>query len=200
MGTLKYMSPEQWGIGIEIDHLTRHLGVRRPAAPHDLRPPSAAPARRQPARRHRDARAADAVDGGGRAAGLPRELIQIVDRCLLKMKEQRWQQRAELLRALEPFLPGRRTARAADRREPVRRSVVVPGGRRRQVLRPQPRDRGDGHADPRPAADGGRRQLGRRQVVVRARRSRARAQALAARRGRRSSSVPAASRWRRSRR
>ena len=49
---------------------------------------------------------------------------------------------------------------------------------RRQVLRPQPRDRGHGHAHPRSAADGRRRQLGRRQVVVRARRPRARAQAL----------------------
>jgi hypothetical protein len=40
----------------------------------------------------------------------PRELIQIVDRCLLKMKEQRWQSVSELLQAIEPFLPGRRTA------------------------------------------------------------------------------------------
>jgi hypothetical protein len=40
---------------------------------------------------------------------VPRELIQIVDRCLLKLKEQRWQSAAELLAALEPFLPGRRT-------------------------------------------------------------------------------------------
>src|SRR5207249_3636171 len=39
----------------------------------------------------------------------PRELIQIVDKCLMKMKEQRWQSASELLRALEPFLPGRRT-------------------------------------------------------------------------------------------
>ena len=66
----------------------------------------------------------------------PRELIQIVDRCLLKHKEQRWQSRASCSRALEPFLPGAARARAPDRREPVRRSVVVPGERRRQVLRP----------------------------------------------------------------
>src|SRR5262249_22750680 len=39
---------------------------------------------------------------------VPRELIQIVDRCLLKIKEQRWQSAAELLSALELFLPGRR--------------------------------------------------------------------------------------------
>jgi hypothetical protein len=40
---------------------------------------------------------------------VPRELIQIVDRCLLKQKELRWQSAAELLTALTPFLPGRRT-------------------------------------------------------------------------------------------
>ena len=40
---------------------------------------------------------------------VPRELIQIVDRCLLKLKDQRWQSAADLLAALEPFLPGRRT-------------------------------------------------------------------------------------------
>jgi hypothetical protein len=40
---------------------------------------------------------------------VPRELIQIIDRCLLKVKEQRWQSAQELLTALEAFLPGRRT-------------------------------------------------------------------------------------------
>jgi hypothetical protein len=39
---------------------------------------------------------------------VPRELIQIVDRCLLKLKEQRYQSAAELLAALEPFA-GKRT-------------------------------------------------------------------------------------------
>jgi serine/threonine protein kinase len=37
--------------------------------------------------------------------GVPRELIQVVDRCLRKVKDQRWQSAAELLTALEPFLP-----------------------------------------------------------------------------------------------
>jgi hypothetical protein len=40
---------------------------------------------------------------------VPRELIQIIDRCMLKLKEQRWQSASELLKALEPFLPGRRS-------------------------------------------------------------------------------------------
>ena len=35
--------------------------------------------------------------------------MQIVDRCLLKVKDQRWPDVSELLRKLEPFLPGRRT-------------------------------------------------------------------------------------------
>jgi hypothetical protein len=39
---------------------------------------------------------------------VPRELIQVVDRCLLKVKEQRWGSARELMIALEPFLPGRR--------------------------------------------------------------------------------------------
>ncbi|MDQ3365599.1 MAG: protein kinase [Myxococcota bacterium] len=109
MGTLKYMSPEQWGIGIEIDHLTdiwacgvllhRMICGRHPLHPLDgnqlvvtamLELPMPSMAEAAP-------------------PGVPRELVQIVDRCLLKLKEQRWQSAAELLAALEPFLPGRRT-------------------------------------------------------------------------------------------
>ncbi|CAN5123390.1 serine/threonine-protein kinase [soil metagenome] len=109
MGTLKYMSPEQWGIGVEIDRLSdvwacgvllhRMICGRHPLHPLDgnqlvvtamleLPMPSMAEA----------------------APDVPRELIQIVDRCLLKNKEQRWQSVAELMTALMPFLPGRRTA------------------------------------------------------------------------------------------
>ncbi|HEX2689653.1 MAG TPA: protein kinase, partial [Kofleriaceae bacterium] len=109
MGTLKYMSPEQWGIGVEIDHLTdiwacgillyRMICGRHPLYPLDgnelvvtamldTSMPSMAEAA---------------------PSDVPRELIQIVDRCLLKYKAQRWQSAAELLSALEGFLPGRRT-------------------------------------------------------------------------------------------
>ena len=109
MGTLKYMSPEQWGIGIEIDHLTdiwatgillhRMICGRHPLHPLDgnqlvvtamLELPMPSMAESAP-------------------TDVPRELIQIVDRCLLKLKENRWQSAGELLAALEPFLPGRRT-------------------------------------------------------------------------------------------
>ncbi len=110
MGTLKYMSPEQWGIGVEIDRLSdvwacgvllhRMICGRHPLHPLDgnqlvvtamLELPMPSMAEAAP-------------------PNVPRELIQIVDRCLLKNKEQRWQSVAELMQALLPFMPGRRTA------------------------------------------------------------------------------------------
>jgi len=110
MGTLKYMSPEQWGIGIEIDHLTdiwacgvllhRMICGRHPLHPLDGNQLVVTAMLELPMPSMQEAAPPD----------VPRELIQIVDRCLLKMKEQRWQSADELLRALEPFLPGRRMA------------------------------------------------------------------------------------------
>ncbi len=108
MGTLKYMSPEQWGIGIEIDHLTdiwacgvllhRMICGRHPLHPLDGNQLVVTAMLELPMPSMQEAAPPD----------VPRELIQIVDRCLLKTKEQRWQSAEELLRALEPFLPGRR--------------------------------------------------------------------------------------------
>jgi eukaryotic-like serine/threonine-protein kinase len=107
MGTLKYMSPEQWGIGIEIDHLTdiwatgillhRMICGRHPLHPLDGNQLVVTAMLELPMPSMQEAAPPD----------VPRELIQIVDRCLYKMKEQRWQSAAELLAALEPFLPGR---------------------------------------------------------------------------------------------
>jgi serine/threonine protein kinase len=109
MGTLKYMSPEQWGIGIEIDHLTdiwacgvllyRMICGRHPLHPLDGNQLVVTAMLELPMPSMAEAAPPD----------VPRELIQIVDRCLLKLKEQRWQSAADLLAALEPFLPGRRT-------------------------------------------------------------------------------------------
>jgi serine/threonine protein kinase len=109
MGTLKYMSPEQWGIGIEIDHLTdiwacgilmhRMICGRHPLHPLDGNQLVVTAMLELPMPSMQDAA----------PAGVPRELIQVIDRCLLKAKEQRWQSAAELLAALELFLPGRRT-------------------------------------------------------------------------------------------
>ncbi len=108
MGTMPYMSPEQWGIGVEIDHRTdiwavgimlfRMLSGKHPLDP--LRGPQlmvtamldeAMPRLRE------------------MVADVPQELADVVDRCLLKPKDQRFPDALSLLRALEPFLPGRYT-------------------------------------------------------------------------------------------
>ena len=108
MGTLKYMSPEQWGIGVEIDHLTdvwacgillyRMIAGRHPLAPLDGHQLMVTAMLEMPMPSLSDAAPSD----------VPRELIQIVDRCLRKIKSDRWGSAAELLTALEAFLPGRR--------------------------------------------------------------------------------------------
>ncbi|HEX8111534.1 MAG TPA: protein kinase [Kofleriaceae bacterium] len=109
MGTLQYMSPEQWGIGVEIDHLTdiwacgvllhRLICGRHPLYPLD--------GNQLVVTAMLDVAMPSMV--AATPPDVPRELIQIVDRCLLKDKAQRWQSAAELMAALEPFLPGRRT-------------------------------------------------------------------------------------------
>jgi len=109
MGTLKYMSPEQWGIGVEIDHLTdiwacgvlmyRMICGRHPLHPLDGNQLVVTAMLELPMPSMADAAPPD----------VPRELIHVIDRCLLKTKDQRWQSAAELLAALELFLPGRRT-------------------------------------------------------------------------------------------
>jgi serine/threonine protein kinase len=108
MGTLKYMSPEQWGIGIEIDHLTdiwaagvllhRMICGRHPLHPLDGNQLVVTAMLELPMPSMQEAAPPD----------VPRELIQIVDRCLLKDKTLRWQSAAEMLAALQPFLPGQR--------------------------------------------------------------------------------------------
>ncbi|MFN0245857.1 MAG: protein kinase domain-containing protein [Kofleriaceae bacterium] len=108
MGTLKYMSPEQWGIGIEIDHLTdiwacgvllhRMICGRHPLHPLDGNQLVVTAMLELPMPSMQEAAPPD----------VPRELIQIVDRCLLKDKTLRWQSAQELLMALAPFLPGQR--------------------------------------------------------------------------------------------
>ncbi|HEY0251125.1 MAG TPA: serine/threonine-protein kinase, partial [Kofleriaceae bacterium] len=107
MGTLKYMSPEQWGIGVEIDHLSdiwacgvllhRMICGRHPLHPLDGNQLVVTAMLELPMPSMTEAAPPE----------VPRELIQIVDRCLQKTKEQRWQSVAELMRALEPFMPGR---------------------------------------------------------------------------------------------
>ncbi len=108
MGTLKYMSPEQWGIGVEIDHLTdiwacgillyRMIAGRHPLYPMDGNQLMVTAMLEMPMPSLRDAAPSD----------VPAELIDIVDRCLRKLKHERWGSAQELLQVLEPFLPGRK--------------------------------------------------------------------------------------------
>jgi serine/threonine protein kinase len=108
MGTLNYMSPEQWGIGIEIDHLTdvwacgillyRMICGRHPLHPLDGNQLVVTAMLEQPMPSMAEAA----------PAGVPRALIEIVDRCLRKDKAQRWRSAAELLAALEVFASGAR--------------------------------------------------------------------------------------------
>jgi serine/threonine protein kinase len=108
MGTMPYMSPEQWGIGVDIDHRTDIWAVgimlfRMLAGKHPLDPlygPQLMVTAQldEPMPRLRDV-----------APDVPPELAAVVDRCLLKLKDQRFPDAASLLRALEPFLPGRYT-------------------------------------------------------------------------------------------
>jgi eukaryotic-like serine/threonine-protein kinase len=106
VGTLQYMSPEQWGLGSEIDHLTdvwacglllhQMICGRHPLPPNQLittaalELPMLSMAEAAP-------------------PGVPRDLIRVVDRCLLKHKDRRWQSATQLLGALVLFLPSRRT-------------------------------------------------------------------------------------------
>ncbi|NVJ28099.1 protein kinase [Myxococcus sp. AM011] len=106
LGTLAYMSPEQWGNGIPVDHRTdiwavgimlfRMLTGRHPLEP--LRGPqlmvTALLQEPMPSLR-------------ALLPDVPAELAAVVDRCLLKHKEQRFPDALAVLRALEPFLPGR---------------------------------------------------------------------------------------------
>ncbi|HEY0478611.1 MAG TPA: serine/threonine-protein kinase [Kofleriaceae bacterium] len=105
VGTYQYMSPEQWGIS-DVDHLTDiwacgillhwmicgrhplpHLEGNQLVVTAMLDSPMPSMAEVAPPE-------------------VPRALIGVVDRCLRKLKDQRWQSAAALLAALRPFMPG----------------------------------------------------------------------------------------------
>ena len=106
MGTMKYMSPEQWGIGVEIDHRTdiwavgvilyRLLSGKHPLAPLQGNQLVVTAMVDKPMPKLREA-----------VSDVPQGICDIVDRCLQKHKEYRYKDARELLKALEPFLPGR---------------------------------------------------------------------------------------------
>jgi serine/threonine protein kinase len=106
MGTMPYMSPEQWGIGVDIDHRTDIWAVgimlfRMLAGKHPLDPlygPQLMVTAQldEPMPRL-----------GDMCPDVPPDLAAVVDRCLYKLKDLRFPDAASLLQALEPFLPGR---------------------------------------------------------------------------------------------
>ncbi|MEM9488724.1 MAG: serine/threonine-protein kinase, partial [Myxococcota bacterium] len=107
MGTLPYMSPEQW-FAADIDHRTdiwaigillfRMLTGKHPLAPMRGWQLMATAQLDEPMPSIRSV----GVD-------IPEPLADIVDRCLIKHREARMSSAQDLLRALEPLLPGRFT-------------------------------------------------------------------------------------------
>ncbi|WP_233261254.1 serine/threonine-protein kinase [Vitiosangium sp. GDMCC 1.1324] len=106
LGTMAYMSPEQWGNGVPIDHRTDIWAVgimlfRMLSGQHPLGsvggPQLAVTALLDEPMPRLQSVIPDA----------PPNLAAVVDRCLLKHKDQRFPDALALLRALEPFLPGR---------------------------------------------------------------------------------------------
>jgi serine/threonine protein kinase len=103
VGTAKYMSPEQWNIGVDVDHRTdiwsagimlfQMLAGRHPLPPDT--PPVMTAALKQPMPKLRSV-----------APEIPVDLAEVVDRCLMKRKEERFPDAKSLLHALEPFQPG----------------------------------------------------------------------------------------------
>ena len=106
MGTMKYMSPEQWGIGVEIDNRTdiwavgvimfRLLAGKHPLAPLQGNQLVVTAMLDKPMPRLKEA-----------VSDVPQGLCDIVDKCLMKNKEERFKDAKELLKALEVYLPGR---------------------------------------------------------------------------------------------
>lgn len=109
MGTMPYMSPEQWGNGIAIDHTTDIWAVgimmyRMLSGKHPLYPLKGT-----------ELMVTGFVDEPmpslrEHAPDAPPELIKVIDKALAKVKSERWQSALAFLRALEPFQPGRYSA------------------------------------------------------------------------------------------
>ncbi|MET0406707.1 MAG: protein kinase, partial [Cystobacter sp.] len=105
MGTMAYMSPEQWGIGVPIDHRTDIWAVgimlfRMIAGKHPLEP------LRGPQLMVTGILEEPMPRLQQMAPGVPPDLAAVVDRCLFKSRDERFPDATALLRALEPFLPG----------------------------------------------------------------------------------------------
>ena len=111
MGTIPYMSPEQWRAAGEVDYQTDLWAVgiilwKMLTGRHPLGSPRSTEEWRITAR-------LDIPMPSIRQAlpGVPDELAAIVDGCLRKPKDQRIGSARALLEALEPLLPGRELRR-----------------------------------------------------------------------------------------
>jgi serine/threonine protein kinase len=108
VGTIAYMSPEQWGMSVdgEVDHRTDVWAVgimlwELLAGKHPLLELGENLA-------HFVTRLDEPMPSLGSAApDLPADLVRVVDTCLRKRRAERYESARELLRVLEPFLPGR---------------------------------------------------------------------------------------------
>lgn len=112
VGTLPYMAPEQWRPKIPIDHRTDLWAVgillfRMLAGKHPLDPLTGNQLYVTGILEEAMPKLATA------APDVPPGLAQVVDRCLAKNKDARFPDAQALLRALEPFLPGRYTGEFA---------------------------------------------------------------------------------------
>jgi serine/threonine protein kinase len=117
MGTLPYMSPEQWGGGGTVDHQTDVWAVgvilfEMVTGQHPLEP-----------RRGWDLMVTGVLSEPmpsvrSLVPSLPDELADAIDGCLIKAKAQRVGSARELLDALEPMLPGRHVRRLRSDESP----------------------------------------------------------------------------------
>jgi serine/threonine protein kinase len=109
VGTLPYMSPEQW-LGTGVDHRADIWAVgiilyKLVAGKHPLEP-----------LRGRELAVTAMLDQPmpgvrGDCPDLPDELAAVIDQCLVKDRERRMPSARQLLDALEPLLPGRHVRR-----------------------------------------------------------------------------------------
>jgi serine/threonine protein kinase len=106
VGTVHYMSPEQWGVD-EVDHRTDlwAVGLILSSLLTGKHPLADLDAKAVKARVTDIAHPLPSV--GASMPGLPLALVQVVDRCLAKRKAERYGSARELLADLEPLLPGR---------------------------------------------------------------------------------------------
>jgi serine/threonine protein kinase len=117
VGTLPYMSPEQWGVDT-VDARTDLWAVglllfEMVAGRHPLDGMSAAQLAANAA--HVDA---PMPRVGEAAPDLPGDLERLIDRCLAKRKAQRFESARELLAALELILPGTRSRALTEGESP----------------------------------------------------------------------------------